>query len=67
MIIFLVLVILLSIFEIKQIIKDDGYKGIALYLVLATVAVFLGIVYISNPFGYTSISQYIYGLIGTNY
>ena len=67
MIKYIVLVIILSIIEIMEIKKDNGSKGIILYLVLASFALFLGISYIKDPLGFESISQYIFKVIGINY
>ena len=67
MIVFIFLVGLLIFLDIKEIKKDNDMRGFILYAVLVSFMLFLGITYISDPLGHTSISQYIFRIIGINY
>lgn len=53
MILILVLITIISIFEIKKMIKDKSFKGIIIYILWNLINMSLIIYYSKNPFGMT--------------
>ena len=66
MIIFLLFILVLSIFEIKTMLKNNNKKDIIVYCLLAIIAITLGLYYISNPYR-NSLSKNILELFGINF
>lgn len=66
MIMFSLFLLVLSVVEIYQMKKNKNIREIALYIGLAITAGFVGLYYISDPYG-KSIIYFILEILGTTY